>query len=178
MKTLRILTLTALLVGLAAAAASARPGPRGDAPRGDGFGPGRDGGPRWERLLDLTDEQKASLEALRESHRSEAVAQRKELAKLRHEIEGLMMEDEPDAGRLEKLIRKAGDLKTEMRVQGVKHRLEMRELLTAEQRDRLLLMKARGGEGRRAPRAGGPDGCGPAPACDGHGRGRGEGRGR
>jgi len=162
--------LLALLLALATALpAAARPGggPHGDGPRGDGRrgdGPrGEGSGPRWERMLDLSEEQSAELDALRTEHRGQAVESRKELRRLRHEIEGLMMDDAPDAGALEKLIRKAGELKTGMKVQGMKHRLEMREVLTDVQRDRLLLMKpGHGKRGFHGPRGDGPgrDRCG------------------
>lgn len=183
MKTLRKLTLATLLLTLVAALpaiaqpGSGRGGPAGDGPRGDGF---RDGGfgPRLEKILDLTEEQKEAIGSLREKQRGSALEQRKELMKLRHEIRGLMLEDEPDAGALEKLVRQAGALKTEMQVARTRHRLEVRKLLTDEQRDELLLHRPHRGDGPRGERQGRPGrGC-DRPACDGDGPGRHPGRGR
>ncbi|HPF34334.1 MAG TPA: Spy/CpxP family protein refolding chaperone [Candidatus Krumholzibacteria bacterium] len=167
MKTLKITLPLALLVLMLALPAAARPG---GGPGRDADGPGDGLGPRLEKVLNLTEDQSAALAALREKHRGQAVAQRKELMKLRHQIDGLLLEDAPDAGALEKLIRRAGDLKTEMKVQGMKHRLEMRKLLTPEQRDQLLLMKP--GKDGRAPRGSRPGGQ----ACDNQGKPGGRGR--
>lgn len=152
---MRLTISTALIVILVAGAGTvwAKKGPRG---QGQGNGPRGNGGPgpRIEMLaqrLDLSEEQKTAIEAIHEKTEKELVSLRKDLMKLRHEMHGEMIQDDPSEKTVLDLNRKIGAAKTEMQALKLKTRLEVRQQLTEEQRDRMLLMEGPG----RGP---GPDG--------------------
>ena len=171
--TTRTITLWTLIAALTLTAGLAAAQPRGGrGPGCDGDGPGRDGafGPRMAALLDLSEEQAAAIDALREAHRAATTDQRKTLMRLRNELHGLMLADDVDAQKVLGLTRKVGDLRTELRVARAEMRLKVRELLTDEQRDRMMLHKGR--RGARGGR-GACDGGGRFPGRDDDGRGRG-----
>jgi len=175
-----------LVLGLAAAAAAQPgPGPGGPGGRGDGAGPGERMGRMWERL-DLTPEQREQLGKLREEGRAEGMDLRKELMRLRNELQGEMLKDAPDAGAVEQFAARIGEAQGKLQAHRLRHQLAMRGLLTPEQRDRLLTLRgergprgegrgARGGHfgraGRGARHFSGP-GLGRGP-CGGDGPGRG-----
>jgi Spy/CpxP family protein refolding chaperone len=161
-----ILTATLLIAGAAAAQPDAEAPP---APPCGGQGWGHawdDGQGHQERMaahLDLTEEQKEAVGKLLEEGRQRRLETRKAMMRLRNQLEGELLADEPDAGRVEKLIEEIGDLRTQQEATHMKQRLEIRKLLTKEQRDRMLMHGPRGGHGR------GPGAC-EAP-CDRSGRG-------
>lgn len=175
MKTRKALIITSLLVAvmLIATAASAQQGygKRGQAGRQanqDCFrGPG---GGRMLQFLDLSEDQQAAVDKLREGRQDIRVVHRKEMMRLRNELEGLMLQDEPDAAKARKLITRMGEMRTEMKVQAMEHRLEIRKLLTDEQRDQLIAHEGKSGGRGEGRRHGGGRGCGFD--CDGRGRGR------
>ncbi|RPJ42744.1 MAG: periplasmic heavy metal sensor, partial [Candidatus Latescibacterota bacterium] len=118
-----------------------------------GFGcyDGSGGGMMIEHLamrLDLTDDQKTQIEKMRSADKSKIVDFRKELMRAHHELGGELLKDEPDASKAKKLTERIGELRTDMQLLRLEHRLALRKVLTAEQRDRLLLMgHGRGGIG-------------------------------
>lgn len=118
------------------------------------FGPGQDR--HLERMaarLDLTEEQQAAIAELQEENRGKNLELRKQMLRLRNELDGELLKDAPNSKSVLALNEQLGDLRTAMKANRLQNRLAVRELLTPEQRDKMLLM----GEGR--------------------GRGRGEGRG-
>jgi len=132
-------------------------------------------GPRFERLaerLDLDDAQREKIAEIMEAGRSAAVETRKKLARLRNELEGEMLADKPSASRVENLIEQIGAARTDLQKHHASQRLTIREGLTPEQRDRMLLMKAHRRGGGQGWHRGAGD-CGQE--CRGHGR-RGSGR--
>lgn len=172
------LAVLCLVLGLAAAAAaqSAR-GPGG----GPGAGPGPVPGERMGRLLErleLTPEQREQLGKLREAGRAEGMALRKELLRLRHELEGEMLKDAPDGKAVEQFAVRIGEAQGKLQAHHLRHRLAMRALLTPEQRDRLLTLGER--HGPRGDHFGGRAGSAGRPGRMGRhfpGAGRGPGRG-
>ena len=164
MKTTRTTLLLLALLALAAPLALAQPGPgpRGDCPP-PGDGPGFFGD-RVCAMLDLSEEQQAAIDEIRAESRAQGLQTRKEILRLRNELDGLMLQDDPDAGSVEKLVRRIGDLRADQQVRRMKTRLAVRAQLTDEQRDKMITMKGhrRGGRGgydgpgrgggRRAPR--------------------------
>lgn len=146
-----LVLLSLMLGGLGASALAQRPGCGRDGARGKdapachevGMRASR-GGPAGERfapLPDLTDQQREAMKKLREDGAKAMVPMRKEMMRLRHELAGEMMKDEPNAVRLQDLTRQTGELRTRMQLQRLEHRLAMRQVLTAEQRDRMLLRR-------------------------------------
>lgn len=152
-------------------------GPGGGPGKGMGRGAGaccdQDGpGHGLERLaarLELNEEQTKAVADLHAKQRERNLALRTDLMRLRHELEGEMLKDQPDAKAVKSLAGKIGELRTAMQQNRLETRLAVRQQLTPEQRDRMLLMGERDGRDGR----GGRGGCGD---CDGHGR-RGAGRG-
>jgi Spy/CpxP family protein refolding chaperone len=155
-----VITLTAVLAaGTALGQQRMRDGERG--------GGRHERGPRIERLaerLDLSEEQKAAIEALHEETREKNAALAKEARLLRHELEGELLKDEPDGTKVRELNAKLGELRTARQANRLATRLAVRKQLTPEQRDKMLAMGDRRGHGPRG------EGFG-------HGPGRGKGRG-
>ena len=135
---------------------------------GEGFGPGH----RLEMMaarLDLTDEQKASIEKIHDAAQEQRMETRKEMMRLRNELEGELMKDEPSENKALELTGKIGDLRTAQQKSRLSTRLAVQEQLTPEQRDKMLMMHAGGrGHGRH----------GDAGFGKGHGRGCDQGQGR
>lgn len=131
-----------------------------------GDGRGRGGGAKLAERLDLNDEQQEAIAKLRETNREQNLELRKQLMRLRNEFEGELLADEPGEKKLLQLVDEIGELKTEMQANRLKTRLAVRELLTPEQRDKMLGLGKRGARFGR----GGRGGC--SAECDGHGAGR------
>jgi len=114
--------------------------------------------------LDLSEEQKEKIEGIMSRVDDEALSLRKEMMRARHDLRGAFLEESIDQAEIRKLVERIGELRTKMELRHIERRLAIREVLTEEQRDRLLLHG-----GRHLP--GGP-------GCDGgrHGKG-GQGRG-
>ena len=105
---------------------------------------------RMERMaarLDLTDEQVEAITGIREGGQKQILEMRKEMMRLRNELQGELLEDEPSEGEVVSLTEKIGDLRTRMQVDRAKNRLAVVKLLTPEQRDKMLVM-GHGGKGR------------------------------
>lgn len=162
------MTLIALMALAAAAALAQPPEPalQGDP---DGYGPGfgaeKGPGPGFlAEKLDLSEEQIAQIDKIREEGRKKGLERHKQVLRLRNELEGEMLADQPSRKKVLELNQKLGDLHTQMQADRLTERLAIRELLTPEQRDRMLLMKERGKRGMRGERdrhpggPGGPDG--------------------
>ncbi len=172
-----------LVVGMAAVALAQGPG-QGRGGRG-GFGDG-DFGPemRMERMvqrLDLNEEQVTTITEIRTKGRTENLELRKQMMRLRNEKRGEMLKDDPATKTVLGLTTEMGDLRTKMQTNRMSTRLEVRKVLTPEQRDKMLML----GEGRRGDgnhegfRRGGGQGFGQRGDCDYNGRGRqGKGSGR
>lgn len=134
-----VIALT-LAGGFFPASAQNQPGRRGDPPRGP------QSIERMAERLDLTAEQQAKIEALREQGEAERLEHRKQMMRLRHEMQGEWLKDEPSESTLKSLARQIGELRNQMQIRRIEHRLALREVLTDEQWDKLLT--SRGGPGR------------------------------
>lgn len=130
------IALTALAFGIALLAAPAVAG-RGKARWADGDRPDRTD--RMAERLDLTAEQRTAIEKITEAGRAKAVEHRKEMARLRHEMKGEMLKDDPGEAALARSIEKIGALRTKQQIDRMKDRMAIRRLLTPEQRDRWLM---------------------------------------
>ncbi len=146
-----------------------------------GFGPGH----RIEMMahrLDLSDDQKNTIQGIFENSRQDGVEKRKDLMRLRNQLKGEMLKDSPSEKSVLSINSKMGALKTEMKALKLKTRLAVREELTSEQRDKMLVMGGfggndghgkKGGQGKKGGH-GGSHGCG---NCDGPGKGARQGGG-
>lgn len=131
---------------------------------------------RIAEFLELNEKQMDQLKELREERWEQMAEMRKELMRVEHEIRGEMLEDNPDVSAIKKLLAKKGQIRTDMEVARFEHRLAMRDILTEEQFDKLMMRRGgfgRGGFGRQG-RGFGRGGMGPG---RGHGRGPGCGLG-
>ena len=115
-------------------------------------------GPGITRLaarLDLSDEQVKAITELQDQGRAKNQALRKDMLRLRNELQGEMLKDAPDAKVAKGLVAKMGDLRTTMQQNRLDTRLAVRQQLTPEQRDKMLLMgDGRDGRGERGGRGG------------------------
>jgi Spy/CpxP family protein refolding chaperone len=114
-----------------------------------------DGMDRMAARLELTADQRTRIEAIHEKEETAARDLRKEQRRAEHALDGLLLEDQPNAKRLREAVEKVGAIRTQMRWQHFERQLAVREILTPEQRD-LLPMRGegkshgmRGREGRR-----------------------------
>lgn len=92
--------------------------------------------PRQEmaKALNLTDEQKASFKKIMLAMHKEILPVRNEIGEAEAHQKTLLSADKPDMNAINKNIEKIGALRVEMAKIATKHRLEMRALLTDEQR--------------------------------------------
>jgi Spy/CpxP family protein refolding chaperone len=138
-----LLILVACAAAVAVVASDAETQPR------MGWGDGWDRASRLEILadrLDLTDEQVDAIEKLREERAADCAELRKEMMRVRNEIRGEMLEDDPDLAKIKDLIARKAEISSRLQISRIEGRLEFREILTPEQRD-LLPMLGRAGRG-------------------------------
>lgn len=135
--------------------------------------------PRLERRvdrLDLSEEQREQIEKIRETAQEDVAALRKGMLRLQSDLRGEMLEDAPDAGKLRRLAEQMGEIRTQMQIHRLETQLAVREVLTPDQRDRMILRQGRRGHPGFGAGAGlgwsGPGGWGPG-GCDGPGAFRG-----
>ncbi len=157
-------TVAALTIILASAGLATAQGPRHGKGMGQGMGQGGfhgdgDFGPGYRvemmaKHLDLSEEQLTTIKKIHEDSRTDGLEKRKELMRLRNEHQGEMLKDSPSEKTVLALNSQMGALKTEMRALRLKARLAVREQLTPEQRDQMLMMRGQGGQGGQGGRMG------------------------
>lgn len=133
--------------------------------RGEGMGPGHGPG-GWAAGLNLSPEQNQKMQALRESHFKETVPLRNEIMSKRLELRTLWAQTNPDQEKILAKQKEVNALMAQLQEKATKHRLEMRQVLTPEQQEKLGNFPGRRG------------GFGPGHGMRGgfgHGRGMGEG---
>jgi len=138
--------------------------------RGEGMGPGHGPG-GWAAALNLTPEQQQKMQELRASHFKETIPLRNEIMGKRLELRALWAQTDPDQGRILAKQKEVNALMAQLQEKATKHRLEMRQILTPEQRAKLGTFSGkRGGFGPGHGMQGMRGGFG-------HGRGMGWGAG-
>jgi Spy/CpxP family protein refolding chaperone len=90
------------------------------------------------RDLKLTDEQLDEMDRMREEMREKIRPLREELGDKRRELIDLLRADEPDRSKLDTLAGEISDLQSELGLSIFDHLLEMREILSEEQREKIL----------------------------------------
>jgi Spy/CpxP family protein refolding chaperone len=88
--------------------------------------------------LDLTESQLDELERLREGMSEGIEPLRLELREKRDEMIGLLREDEPERERIEALAREIANSQAELGVRIFDHLLDVRDILSEEQRLRVI----------------------------------------
>jgi len=130
-----------------AATALAQPGLSKDAPRPGEAGRGR-GGPgmhaRAQRAegamewLGLTEAQQKQMKEIRERGEATRTGLQKQLLRLRNDMRGEMLKDQPDRRKIVQIAEQIGGVQTKLGVHRAEQMLSMREVLTPEQRDRWM----------------------------------------
>jgi len=100
----------------------------------------------------LNDVQRVSVQRICEDVRGQMIQMRKDLMSVRNELRGELMQDNPSPDDVRELVNRAGGIQTSMRLAQVECLLKVREILTPEQRDQLMMrgaamMGPRGGMG-------------------------------
>ncbi len=112
--------------------------------RGEGMGPGHGPG-GWAAALNLTPEQNQKMQELRAAHFKETIPLRNELMGKRLELRALWAQTEPDQGKILAKQKEVNALMAQLQEKATKHRLEMRQILTPEQRAKLGTFAGRHG---------------------------------
>ncbi|MFO7864842.1 MAG: Spy/CpxP family protein refolding chaperone [Salinivirgaceae bacterium] len=85
-------------------------------------------------IPDLTDEQEQKITDLRNAHWNKMADYRADLDIARAELHKLRVAENPDGKAMDAKIEKMGDIKTQMHKASSNHRLEVRDLLTDDQK--------------------------------------------
>lgn len=157
------LTLAAAAPMMVMAASAQAPAPGQDGPQRRGPGPMAGGGMRGPggpgfglplRALDLTDDQRAQLQKIRGAHEAE-FKQAGEKVRAAHEgMRALVEADTIDEGAIRAKSAEVAAAEAEVAILNAKVRQESRQILTAEQRQKLEELRANrpGPMKRRGPR--------------------------
>ena len=132
---------------------------------GQGQGQGFDKNVIYNRIPNLTDDQKTKIDALRVDHLKEMNTFRNQLDELRAKKHTLMTSDNSDLKDIYSIIDQMSDLQNKMMKSKAKHHREIRALLTDEQKvyfdSRPMRQRGERGEMSRGGRgfagAGNPD---------------------
>lgn len=143
MKSFKLLATAALLLGSITLATSGFAGERGNKYHGghDGWGYGK-GGTHLVRFLDLTDTQKETLKAQRESNKTANDALRAKIVDTRDALEVAIDAGANDA-ELAALAETLGKLHAEQVLAGAKAHKSFVAILTDEQKQKLADIKAK-----------------------------------
>ncbi len=98
--------------------------------------------------LELTDTQKEQIQDIKTAFKKDQIKMEAELKLARLELHELMA-DEVTGGKLDKAIEKVNDTRSELFTARMKQRVEIRSLLTEEQREKLgTMIRAKMGHSR------------------------------
>lgn len=167
-------TMTVMVLLFAAAIATSAFG------FGWGRGPGFGSGPRGGDLtripgLELTADQKAQLETMRDAHFKEIEPLREQMFTKRDELRKLWLDADPDQAKIRAAQQEMSTLRDQLQDKMTAFRLEALKVLTPEQREKLKSAAPAGrgfGPGRgMGPGAGGGPGACPGGNCAGGGSG-------
>lgn len=96
---------------------------------------------RMKDEIGLTDKQIAKIEEMRTARREASIKRKADIELMELKVKTYLKEGKIDRGKLEKLIRQAADLKTGMQITHINHLLDLRELLTKEQLEKIDELK-------------------------------------
>jgi len=84
--------------------------------------------------LNLTDEQRKTMQEMRLKHQKELIPIQGKLKEKRLDLKAEMMADEPNQSKINSIVDEIGKLRTELQKKQIAHRLAIRNILTDEQR--------------------------------------------
>ena len=90
----------------------------------------------WQNIPDLTDKQKAEIEKRTIGHQKEMISMRSDLRLQQLDLRQLIR-DEADIKKIEKKVEEIGVIRTELQKKRIRHRLDIKNLLTDEQKEYL-----------------------------------------
>jgi Spy/CpxP family protein refolding chaperone len=129
---------------------------------GDRMGPGGPmfGDPeRMKKDLGLTDEQVKKIAGINSEHKKKMLEYREKLAPREIQLERLLLEDAVDLAKVKSLLREISDLKVEVQMLRIQHRLDIEKVLTAEQKEKMRQhRKHMMGKKGHGPKGHGPEG--------------------
>jgi Spy/CpxP family protein refolding chaperone len=104
---------------------------------GCGMEPGMGTPFHWASNLDLTEDQKAEIQARQQAFAEEMSPLRDKLFSRRMELRELWSQATPDQARISTKQREIRDLQSRIQERATQHQLDCRELLTPEQKEKL-----------------------------------------
>lgn len=114
------------------------------------MGPGGGMNPNLASILDLTEDQKAMIQAKQVAFQAEVDPLCDKLMAKRLELRNLWLQTDPDQGKLAAKQKEIRLLQTQIQEKATQHQLECRELLSPEQQEKLGTFVARRGGWTRA----------------------------
>lgn len=99
----------------------------------------------WYRDLNLTEEQKRKVDDLKETLRNDIVPLRNEMVRKKTELKLLWMDANPDAEKIKSKQKEIRDLRAQIEDRLTDFRLALQQILTPEQRSKIISFKSRGG---------------------------------
>ena len=81
----------------------------------------------------MTEDQVAAIEKMRTAQKENRIQREADLKVLQLEFDSYLKEEKINRAKLEKMVRKIAQLRTDMQIETINHLLDLRELLTAEQ---------------------------------------------
>ncbi len=98
---------------------------------------------RLTRQLNLTTDQQAKFDALRQARQDRRLAFREEMRKLKDEFRVLRNDPQSDPTKADGLIDRMSKLKADWMKAGLRHRQEIDRILTPRQKEKLALLRSR-----------------------------------
>ncbi|MFC1767793.1 Spy/CpxP family protein refolding chaperone, partial [Candidatus Margulisiibacteriota bacterium] len=92
--------------------------------------------------IELTKDQKAKMEALKEKLQKDNKDLAAKKQKLNKELKALMKEEDLDIGRIEGKMKEISSIQTKMKINALKKKKEMKKILTKEQKAQMKKMQA------------------------------------
>ena len=132
MKKISLIAAFVLMIGSATIAMAGQHG------KGEKTGPGCGMNPPALSALNLTDEQSEKIRALRQSHEKDILPLRTQLFTKRAEMRLLWMETNPDSKKIKAKQKELHELKGQLQEKNMDFRFAVSEILTPEQRSKLL----------------------------------------
>ncbi len=113
-----------------------------------GSGPGM-GGQRMAECLGLTEEQQTAIADIRSKTCDANIELRKENQRLQNQLEGELLQENPSEKKVLELAAQIDEARAELHANRLKMRLAVRQQLTPEQRDKMLVMRDKFKKGSR-----------------------------
>ncbi|MBN1495967.1 MAG: Spy/CpxP family protein refolding chaperone [Spirochaetes bacterium] len=105
------------------------------------------GDPTWmQKELGLSDAQVAKIADINKEHQKKMLAYREKLAPMKIQLKRLLLEDKVDMAKVRSLIKDMADIRADLQVLRIQHRLDIEKTLTPEQKAK---MKAHRGHMRK-----------------------------